>query len=154
MIRNRSDLIGGAAILAVAGIFFMQTVGTGLDDDEIARNPVWFPRVLIVLLALSGLGLLVRGLLLADAPAPRPVWPRFALVAAGVGGYFAVFDLVGFLIASLVFLPAIAVLLGYRRYLVTLVVTCLFVAAVWYCFAEIFVVRPPGFGLDELAGWS
>ena len=153
MIRNRADMVAGVALLALAAVLYLDTVGTGFGRDEIARDPVWFPRVLIVLLALAAAGLLARGLALAGEPAARPRWRRLGAAAAAVGGYFLVFDLAGFLISSLVFLPAMAVLLGYRRPVATALVTIFFVAGVWYCFADLFVVRPPGIGIDDIAGW-
>ena len=110
MPRCMSDLVGGGVLLGASAVLYAQTVGKGFAHAEIARDPVWYPRLILVLLAAASIGLIVRGL-------------------------------------------AMTVLLGYRRPLVTGLVTVIFVALVWYCFAEIFVIRPPGFGLDELFAW-
>jgi len=113
---------------------------------------MWFPRLLLILLAAASAGLIARGFVGAAEPGqPSPVWSRFALVTALVAAYFFAFDKAGFLIASLVFMPALTVLLGYRRWLVTGLVAVIFVVLVWYCFAELFVIRPPGIGLDDLS---
>ena len=154
MPRCMSDLVGGGVLLGASAVLYAQTVNKGFVHDEIARDPVWYPRLLLVLLALVSAGLIVRGL---AGPVQKtgsvPLWGRFLAVAVAVTAYFLLFDVVGFLIASVVFLPAMTVLLGYRRPLVIGLVTVIFVALVWYCFAEIFVIRPPGLGLDELFAW-
>lgn len=154
MPRSMSDLIGGGVLLGVSVLLYAQTVGVGFSHTEIARDPVFYPRLLLILLALVSIGLVVRALIgkEADRP-PVPVWSRFLAVALLTAAYFLLFDVVGFLIASLVLMPALTVLLGYRRPLVIVLVTVIFVIAVWYCFAEVFVIRPPGFGLDDLIGW-
>ncbi len=154
MPRCMSDLVGGGVLLGASAVLYAQTVGKGFAHAEIARDPVWYPRLILVLLALASLGLIVRGLAgPADKGAQAPLWGRFLAVAAAVTAYFLLFDVAGFLLASLVFLPAMTVLLGYRRPLVIGLVAVIFVGLVWYCFAEIFVIRPPGFGLDELFAW-
>lgn len=154
MPRCISDLISGGVLLGVSALFYAQTVGTGLSHDEIARDPVWYPRLLLILLAAASAGLIARGLFGAKAqPQPQPVWPKFALVTLLVAAYFLAFDSAGFLIGSLVFMPALTLLLGFRRPLVTALVAVIFVALVWYCFAELFVIRPPGIGLDDLSAW-
>lgn len=154
MPRCMSDLVGGGVLLGASAVLYAQTVGKGFVHDEIARDPVWYPRLLLVLLALASLGLIARGLAGPAVKAGRvPLWGRLLAVAAVVTAYFLLFDVAGFLFASLVFLPAMTVLLGYRRPLVIGLVTVIFVSLIWYCFAEVFVVRPPGFGLDELFAW-
>ena len=154
MPRCMSDLVGGGVLLGASAVLYAQTVGKGFAHAEIARDPVWYPRLILVLLAAASIGLIVRGLAgRADNGGSTPVWGRFLAVAAAVTAYFLLFDVAGFLLASLVFLPAMTVLLGYRRPLVIGLVAVIFVALVWYCFAEIFVIRPPGFGLDELFAW-
>jgi len=154
MPRSMSDLIGGGAFLGVSALLYAQTVGTGFSDAEIARDPVFYPRLLMALLTLVSIGLVVRSLAgKQERPQPTPVWWRLLAVVLLTAAYFLLFDVVGFLVASLVAMPALTVLLGYRRPLVIALVTVIFVVATWYCFAEVFVIRPPGFGLDDLFGW-
>lgn len=154
MPRSLSDLISGGVLLGASALLYAQTVGTGFSHAEIARDPVWYPRLLLILLALAAAGLVARGLVgPVDRAGAHPLWSRFAAVTLLVAIYFLTFDTVGFLVTSLVFVPALSLLLGYRRPLVTGLVTVLFVVLVWYCFAEIFVIRPPGIGLDDISAW-
>ena len=154
MQRRVSEIVGGGVILAGAIVLYGQTIGTGFVRDEIARDPVWFPRLLLILLALASVGLVVRGFTQAPSgPAERPLWGRFFAVAVLLTAYFLLFETAGYLFASLVFLPALTVLLGYRKPLVIIPVTIIFVVAVWYVFADVFIVRPPGLGVDDIIGW-
>ncbi len=62
MPRCMSDLVGGGVLLGASAVLYAQTVGKGFAHAEIARDPVWYPRLILVLLALASLGLIVRGL--------------------------------------------------------------------------------------------
>jgi len=148
------DLIGGAVFLGAAAVLFAQTRGTGPVRDEIARDPFWYPRVLLVLVAVAAIALVVRALLRRrdreTASAEDPVWRRLAVAVAVVAAYFAAFEPAGYLVASLVAFPVFAFALGYRRVLVSAFVSLFFVVSVWFLFADVFVVRPPGLGIDDL----
>lgn len=147
-----SNLIGGGALLGVSVLLYSQSIGTGLEREEIARNPIWYPRLLLILLAIAAVFLILRSVIRSPGPAEAdPAWGRLSAAAAVVAAYFVVFNEIGFVISSLLFLPLFSILLGYRRYFVTAVVAILLVIALWYLFAEVFVVRPPGPGLDILA---
>jgi len=151
MRRRWADVWGGGAILGVSLLLLSQTLGDQFAHAEVARNPFWFPRLLLVLLTLAAVTMIVRGLATRQKEAgERPLWWRFLLVVAAVGLYLLTFDRAGFLIGSILFVPIFAALLGFRRPILSVVFSILFVSALWFVFADVFIVRPPGPGYDSL----
>jgi len=149
------NLMGGGAILGLSALFYAQTLSERFATAPLARNPMAFPRLLTLLLALGGAVVIAQALFTRRGAMPgegvAPVnWPRAVLITAMVGGYFWAFESVGFLPATLVFLPLVIVVLGYRRALVIVPVTAVTLVGLWYLFARVFQIRPPGPGMDEL----
>lgn len=139
-------MLGASALLA------SQLQFDRFAEAALARNPMAFPGLLLLLFAFAGATLLLRGFRGSRPHAMIPVdWPRVIAVAVLLAAYFAAFQPLGFLPTSAVFFPAVVVLLGYRRPSVVLAVTIIALVVLWFLFAKVFVVRPPGVGLDELA---
>ena len=149
------NLMGGGAILGLSALFHAQTLSERFATAPLARNPMAFPRLLTLLLALGGTVLIVQALFarrgaLPDAAVAQVHWPRAVLITAMAGAYFWAFEIVGFLPATLVFLPLVIVMQGYHRALVILPVTAVTLVGLWYLFARVFQIRPPGPGMDDL----
>lgn len=149
------NLMGGGAILCLSVLFHAQTLNERFAAAPLARNPMAFPRLLTLLLALGGAALIVQALFVRRGAPPEDMvarvnWPRAVLIAAMAGAYFWAFEIVGFLPATLVFLPLVIVVQGYHRVLVILPVTAVTLVGLWYLFARVFQMRPPGPGMEEL----
>lgn len=149
------NLLGGGAILGLSVLFYVQTMGERFAETPLARNPMAFPRLLVLLLAIGGLVVIAQAVLTRRGALPGDVavplnWPRVLLIGALAAAYFWVFEPFGFLPATAVFLPAVIVVLGYRRALVIVPVTVVALVGLWYLFARVFQIRPPGPGMDEL----
>ncbi|MBF9033873.1 hypothetical protein HKCCE2091_06445 [Rhodobacterales bacterium HKCCE2091] len=153
MDRNRENLIAGGAVLGISALLFSQALPGQFAGVELARNPMTFPRFLLVIFAAGGAVLLIQGLVgrrAAGSAGPGLAWRRVLAVLVLAGVYLAAFAPAGFIPATLVFLPAVIVTLGYRNPLVIAAVTLLTVAGLWYAFAELFSIRPPGIGIDDM----
>ena len=144
------DLVSGAVLLALTLLLAWETLVPLPEGIEAARNPVWYPRILLGLAGVASAGLLLRGLVGRGLTVPRPRYGRLAGVTAVLAVYFWVFGSAGFLLASAVLIPILAIVLGYRRIALAVLVSVLFCTGVWYVFAEVFVVRPPGAGVDTV----
>ncbi|KPQ07088.1 MAG: Tripartite tricarboxylate transporter TctB family [Rhodobacteraceae bacterium HLUCCA12] len=149
------NLIAGGAILGLSALFYAQTLGDRFADTPLSRNPMAFPRLLVLLMALGGAVVIAQALLtrrgaLPGEAVPALNWPRAALITALAAAYFWVFEPFGFLIATGLFLPLAVVALGYRRLLVIVPVTLVVLVGLWYLFAQVFQIRPPGPGMDDL----
>ena len=149
------NLMGGGAMLGLSALFYAQTLGERFATAPLARNPMAFPRLLTLLLALGGAVVIAQALFTRRGALPGDVavpvnWPRTVLIAALAGAYFWAFESAGFLPATAVFLPLVIVVLGYRRALVIVPVTAVVLAGLWYLFARVFQIRPPGPGMDDL----
>lgn len=149
MTRSRApEIVAGLITLGLALLLFSETVGVAPEGVEAARNPVWYPRFLLALAGLASAGLVLRGVFGRGMETPQPSYPRLAGVTAVLAVYFWFFESVGFLATSILLIPALAFLIGYRRLAATVLVSLLFCVGLWYLFADLFVVRPPGPGVD------
>mgnify|MGYP003675989271 CR=1 FL=1 len=150
--RDVESLVAGGAVLGISALLFTQMLSGHFSGVELARNPMTFPRFLLTIFALGGVGMVLRGWL-----APRMhksltgiAWGRLLAVLVLAGLYLAVFAPLGFLPATLIILPTTIFALGYRRVVVIFLVTLITVVGLWYAFAEIFSIRPPGIGMDDI----
>lgn len=158
MRKDRESIVAGAAVLGVSALLFTQVMPGQFEGVPLARNPMTVPRFLLSLFALGGVALLARGVLAAralpgmagDVPPPDRAWAKVALTAGLACVYLMAFADAGFLPATVVFLPAVMLVLGYRNGLVIVATTVLSATVLWYLFAEGFSIRPPGIGFDDL----
>ena len=93
-----------------------------------------FPRMVLALLGVLSLLWLVRTFL----PFGRP---RAAAETAGEPTPF--FDHFGYFAATILFVPTMALMLGYRRPLGLLMTTAIFVGGIWLVFVVLFERRLP-----------
>ena len=145
------DVIAGGAVLGLSVLLFSQVLPGQFSGVALARNPMSFPRFLLALMAFGGTVLVLRGVFGSPTCIAPPIdWRRLGLAALLVAAYFTAFDPLGFAPATALFLPAIMVVLGYRRFAAIAIATALTISVLWFLFAEIFVIRPPGIGFDTV----
>lgn len=146
-----SELVGGVFFMGLSLLFWWQTVGQSDEGVEAALNPIWYPRVLLVLMGITSALLIFRSIKGGSGEeVPLPNFRQTLIVLTVLIVFFYGFVEVGFLFASIVFIPLFNGILGYRRWGITTAVSLILTSIVWYLFAEVFVVRPPGIGIDEL----
>jgi len=134
---RRAELAAALFLLvfAVAGYFAVPTQVSGWvfsmpGTTDNALTPTFFPLLAMVLLGLTVLGVLVttpyrRGEIPLLATA-RDEWRRMGLVTALVLLYIGGIVVIGFIVASMLFIAVTALALGYRSN-VTLAVTAIVV---------------------------
>ncbi|MEY8827325.1 tripartite tricarboxylate transporter TctB family protein [Sedimentitalea sp. XS_ASV28] len=147
------NIIAGGAVLGISAILFTQLLPGQFEGVELARNPMTFPRFLLLIFALGGTFLVLSGLFGSRGPctAKQPVaWGRVLALFIVTAIYLFAYAPIGFIPVTLVFLPVTILTLGYRRPLVIAIVTLVTVFGLWYVFAEGFSVRPPGIGIDDM----
>ncbi|WP_371056781.1 tripartite tricarboxylate transporter TctB family protein [Rhodosalinus sp. K401] len=153
MQKDLESLVGGGAVLGISALLFTQVLPGQFSGVELARNPMTFPRFLLLLFAMGGAALALRGLFCGAqdrSEVPRVAWGRVFAILVLASCYFGAFAPVGFIPATLLFLPLSILVLGYRKPTVIAAVTLVAVVGLWYAFAEIFSIRPPGIGMEEL----
>jgi putative tricarboxylic transport membrane protein len=161
-------LLGAAPELAglVVCVVLLAQTG-GLETSAGGPGPAFFPRVVLVLLALSLGCVLAQHLRAPEAAAepaestagtagtgeaPLPVhWPRFALgVALSVGYVVGTYQL-GFPLATALFVVAFVYLAGHRNLLVSVPVALALSVGLTYVFvAVVYVSLPTGVGVFDL----
>ncbi|MFU2208237.1 tripartite tricarboxylate transporter TctB family protein [Solidesulfovibrio sp. C21] len=108
MTRKYADFLSGLGFLAIALLFW----SAGRDLTGISRI---FPTILELFLGLGGLGLLLNSLrksLGGTSCEEMPVWGRVWLILACSIVYVICVPLLGFYVASLLFLFLVAMVLG------------------------------------------
>ncbi|MDD7973526.1 tripartite tricarboxylate transporter TctB family protein [Roseinatronobacter alkalisoli] len=157
MLKRWSDLTGGIAFLGLGGLFWAQTIEQSVSAGTVANNPVWFPRLLLIIIAIGSLGLIAKAVLAktsCDGRAALPAKPgQLALGVLLVGLYLLHFTPVGFLPTSAAMIIIFCLMTGYRSVVTVIVFTLIFVPGIWYLFVDGFSIRPPGIGMDNILSY-
>ena len=140
----------GVAIVAFAVLFYLFVipaqitvprfeVGGGVGG--MAASPLFFPRLMAVVLGLLGASLFVRGYTRSRSLRNGEGFPFVALEGARVAGtvmivaaYAALLETVGYVLLTPVALVALCAFLGYRRWWITLATAVIFTAIVYGIF--------------------
>ena len=121
------DLLSGAALLVIAGTYYTWTsyIADSTLSDEVGAGGL--PRALAVVLALLGVILIARTLLVARAAAPTAAAPadddeeEQASLPRGIGflligaAYVALLPFVGYILATALMIAAVALYEGAPR---------------------------------------
>ena len=137
-----SNRVAAAAVVAVAAALFAATFWFEERPEGITRGfgAELFPRM--VLGTIIALAILLALTPASDAPLPRiprMVWYSGASLLA----FMALVPVVGMLPAMFVFLVALGILWGERRYVFLVVTAALTTAAIWGVFVRGFGVQLP-----------
>ncbi|MGP9799008.1 tripartite tricarboxylate transporter TctB family protein [Halomonas sp. 86] len=154
MSKHLSDLVGGVIFFGLTLLFWLQTTGQPAVGQDMANNPFWYPRVLLILMGLASLLLIGKGMAKRSEQGERIKLPFKSIrLWAGVGLialFLLAFDSLGFLPSALLLVPLFCFSMGYRNYVVVAVFTLVFVPLIWLVFTYGFSIRPPGVGLDTV----
>ncbi len=136
MIGNR-DFVSGIALIILSGILFSQTLGGGIILFEDDIDPMIYPRVLTVMLAVLGGLVSFRGLRAGVTPPDIPVFTRRTVgVALVLLIYAGVFNSLGFALSSVFAGCSVAFIMGWRRPVPLLAVNIIAVALIWVLFVK------------------
>jgi hypothetical protein len=126
------DSIAALLGLAVGGGFFVLSLSVGAGGV--------FPRAVAGIMMAASLGLLIKAFIKPSAIAPlaREAILRVAAAVVLTLLYIVGVAKLGFITASLVFIPAAAYALGLKRHLLVWVTTVVFVASVYVLFETLF----------------
>lgn len=147
------DMTYGAVFCASASYLFWVSIATGTGASRISSDPMWYPQVLLVLLAICSGFLVLRGVLSRDTTRARALecWPPLIVMTASAI-YLVLFERVGLVPTSMVLIPVVSWLLGFRRPVVLAAIAIGFTCAVWYGFYYLINITPPGPALPTLNG--
>jgi len=137
------DRLVGLIVLLVAGFLFVETFNFKTVDWDPLGLPFW-PRVLLALLAVLGIYLVIRGSL--DQGPFQPLEWRAFVVLGGALAYVLAIDVVGYLIATPLYLILFHLALdGFsRRHLIEAVIVALIATGlIWYVFQDMLFVQFP-----------
>lgn len=119
-----ADAVYALAILGGCGLLFLETQSDYYDETGIgfSSSPVFYPKILLAMMAALALVLLVQGLWQSraePATAAAPFWrmARPLLVVLVLTVLFgALFPVLPFLVTGIAYCLLLGFLLGYRRY--------------------------------------
>ncbi len=142
------DLVAGAAIVVLVAIFWVQR------DYRFPYGGL-LPDVALVLLAVMGLVLAVRGLLRRrlgdDEDGPGLPWPGLVRAIALLAAWAITLPYLGYLVGGVVFFTLMAMLMRteritWRGALLDLAVACTVVGSFYLLFTQVLYVRLPELG--------
>ena len=142
MSMGRKTIVAGTAFLVFWGALAVYTALLPLKTPaSLSYNPIFFPALLMGLGILLSLIIIGQGIIAdrqAAAAAVQPDTPhdarRVTALMVVVGAYFAIMPALGFLIASMIFIPVFTSVLGYRQWGVVAALAVLGPLAVWLVF--------------------
>ncbi len=115
--------------------------------DDIAYNPVWYPRILLfTLLALSTF-LAVRGLIKAESKQQGIRLSALLSSVALTALFLLSYEHLGFVYSALLLFALLPAALGYRKPIGILATSALYVLIIWYGFHYGLNATPPGTAL-------
>jgi|GEM_PF-664141 len=150
LLRDKDVQAGLLVILfAIAGYFYTNaTVSTSnsLVASGIAAD--FYPKLLFLVLGICGVILLVQGAMRKpeeQIPFPRTDWKRIFISFFMMLAYAFLIDekLLGFIIASILFMFAFMFFLGERKWLNLILVPIIGSFGVWLLFGKVFSIALP-----------
>ncbi len=145
MTKRSVDRIVLAIIILMAVLLY----GSAANFTGIARTTsAKYVRFLAVFIGVLSSGQLAYSLL-RDRSLDKLIvtthWPRFIGLLVALVIFAMVFETLGFFIPAAIFIPVVAVLLGFRNYLAIGLTTLGVLAFVYIVFIQILSVNLPGF---------
>ncbi len=148
MTTNRTEAIAGLVLLAFTA--FAWNAATGIRGAA-----AMFPRAIIVVIGVFSLIYLVRSLVKGRKSEPIfKRWHIFAVVLVGSVIYVQMVVAVGYVTSSLLFIPIMSWIIGFRRPIYIAVATTTYVASVHLLFDVVFNrPMPDDFTIELLRGF-
>ena len=146
-----STVVGLLILLATAYLFF-HTFDEVYQTSILTagRGPVFFPRIILGAMALFSLIVIFEGL---GAENDRLGLNALLVVLAAIvvtGGYIFSITWAGFVLPTMLFTFLLPFILGYRNWLIGLMVALIYTVAVWYIFEMVFLIILPSSPWFEL----
>ena len=146
-----STVVGLLILLATAYLFF-HTFDEVYQTSILTagRGPVFFPRIILGAMALFSLIVIFEGL---GAENDRLGLNALLVVLAATvvtGGYIFSITWAGFVLPTMLFTFLLPFILGYRNWLIGLMVALIYTVAVWYIFEMVFLIILPSSPWFEL----
>lgn len=139
--RNH-DTIVALALLGIVGFFYSETL-------DMPSKATWFPRTVLVVLAVLGLALLWTSTRRSSGPVAQKGGRtasranRAVLLALIIFGYVFALDKLGYIISTAAFLVAAMGLLGVRNRWLMLGLAVVMSVGISYLFSSVFRVMMP-----------
>lgn len=137
MRRDVTTISFGGVLLALVAFLWWESTRQELTvlGNGIAYDPLFFPRLLLILGALCGVGIVIDGLLGRSSRKASDIrWGLWIAISVLIGLFFWAIGALGFPVSAFLFVLAFCALLGYRRWIVVPVVALLVSLGVWYVF--------------------
>jgi hypothetical protein len=152
VIKRTLDLVYAAALTLGAAALLWASFDLQFAGTPISRDPTWFPNVLLSLILVTSVAFMMRALFWGSTTPVNPLrWRAFTITILVSSIYLFAFFVVGFIPATLVFIPLMSWLLGFHRPLVIALVTAGMTIGFWYAFTLLLNITPPGPGIPTFS---
>lgn len=148
MNSKAGDLILAGILLTLSAVFYLETLSEAYHDTGLAtlNNAVFYPRILLLALALLSVGMMVQAWLRWDQ-GHNVSLVQYLVPVGGVLVFtilFAmIFMVVPFVLSGTLYCAGIGLLLGYRRHLILLLISVAVPGGIWLIFEMILGIQLP-----------
>jgi len=145
MTRLSWTTIIGLISLLITTFLFYHTFDDiyALSAVTAGRGPVFFPRIILVLMLFLSVGVMIVG----TKEEFKPISGEQLLVVVATLGltglYIYAISAAGFLLSTIVFVFLLPWLLNYRNWKVITIITICYPVAIWYIFEKFFMIILP-----------
>lgn len=136
----RNDVAVGFVLLAFGVVATALALDIPRGPVQRTLTPATVPLMCTVGIGLCGLALLVRGLMVDQAPVRMPMDRRQAVTLALFAAFFLAFEDVDYRLLLALFVPSVMFTLGCRSWKQLVGVTVAVIAGIWIFFVELFDV--------------
>lgn len=146
MTKGKRDVVAAAVLLLIASLLWAEVLtpryqAVTLFDSGF--SPAFFPKILLGLWVVLCVAMLVRAPAVWHEPATGFDLPPVGAAVLACILYVLAIAAIGFLFASVLFVAALPVLLGYRRKLTVALLALLVPGAIWYAFVFLLEIQLP-----------
>lgn len=159
MRKANADTAAGAAFLLFCSFAWWRIkalpLGVGYENTI---GPEFFPAVMTAAIAVFSILLIARSLWMRTAEEQGPTLAtkstllRMGLFIILLTVYVFIYEILGFVLASVIILPAGMFMLGERRLLHIFLFPCILVGLAWLAFTKVMMVPLPDLNLDYFTG--
>ena len=135
-----------AIVTLAASLYLLWHTYSPVYDTVFAtagRGPVFFPRILLVIIAALATLTAAQSLLNEHDRIKWRSLASFGLAAGITAGYIYLITVIGFLLATMGFCVALPLAFGYRRLMVIAGFSIVYATTAWYLFEVVFRIVLP-----------
>lgn len=138
------DFIVGLVFLVISILGYYYAHVYISNDTSSGLPPEFYPKSLFIILGASAIGLMYKGYKRTDKkPLPKYNWRMIAITIALLFGYSILFEYIGFIISTIIFMVAFMIALGERKPITIIASSLITTFTIYLLFTKAFMIIIP-----------